>query len=126
MIVKDAVRRTHYSFSVSFGIPGNANARLKVVLIGINSLLQPQLVISSFCKRIRLGQLRRELDVIPQSEIQSEVCAQPPGILDKNAERFVAEAVLGIADTLHQSAGNAEAKRLNRGKLRNAWGETEL
>src|SRR5438105_1380803 len=126
MVEKYPVRRAHNCFSIPSRIPGNAHPRLKVVLVGVNSLLQSELVIRSFRERVRLGKLRREFDVIPQSEIQGKVWAQSPGILNENAERFITEAVLRIAHALHQRAGDTETESLNRRKLRNACGETEL
>src|SRR4051794_35656760 len=126
MIEKYPVRRTHDTFSIASGIPSNTNAWLKIVLVCVDSFLQTQLVICSLREIVRLGQLRRKFDVIPQSKIQCQIRAQSPGVLYEKTKRFIAEAVLRVADALHQRARDTKTERLNWRKLWNACREAEL
>ena len=42
VIVEHSVRRADHGLAVAFRVPGQPNARLEVVLVGLNSLLQSE------------------------------------------------------------------------------------
>ena len=53
VVVEDSVRSTDDGFAVSLGVPGNADAGLNVIFVGLNAFLESQIVVSGLCQCTR-------------------------------------------------------------------------
>src|SRR5580700_4204325 len=98
MVIKDAIRGTDHGLAVALRIPRNAYARLNVVLIGLNSFLNAEVVVSGLRKRVGRFELRRNLHVITYAVIDGEVRAHPPGILPERSNGYVVERIARAAE----------------------------
>ncbi len=116
VIIKDPIRGAEHALAIASRIPCKPNARLKVVLVSLNALLQAQLIVGRESQSIRLAQLGRKLDVIANAKIEGEILPHAERVLPEQSQRFVGKAVPGISDALHQRAGNSQAVGLQPGE----------
>ena len=81
MVKENAVRGAENGLAISVGIPGEAEARLNVVPVGLNSFLQSEGVIGRKSETLRGRELRREFHFVAHTVIQGETGARAPGVL---------------------------------------------
>src|SRR5690349_4167366 len=101
MVVEHPVRSAEHGLTVALGINCQANARLNVVLVSLNSFLQPELVVRGQGKALRLLELGRDLHVVTQTVIQSDFWIYAPGVLPEESQRNVVERIAGAAEALN-------------------------
>src|SRR5580698_1654741 len=118
MIVEQSIRSADHGLTIAPGIPGQADARLYVVLVGLNSFLQSQQVISAERQPRGSFKLRRNLHVITQAVIQCEIAANVPRVLPEKSDRNVVKRIAGAAQALNEISGKSGAVGLHRGKIR--------
>src|SRR5215469_357925 len=118
MVIEHSVRRADDGLAIPLWIEGQADAGLKIVLVGLNSLLQTQHVVCGESQALRCLELWRELDVVTETVVQRDVGTNPPRILPINAERLVRERIAWAAQALNEVARQACAVGLNRGENR--------
>src|SRR5579863_10296504 len=118
MVIEQSIRRSHYGLATPSRIPSNANARLNIVFVGLNPLLQAQQVIGR--KRQPLGrrELRRNFHVVAQAVIQRDGWTDPPRILPEHSDGNILERVAGTANSLHEVSRKSGAVRLHRRQVR--------
>src|SRR6266568_3439606 len=107
MIVKHAIRGTEHGLAIAFWINCQPNARLNVVLVRLNSFLQPELVVRGQSEALRRLELGRNLHVIPQTVVQSDFGIYAPGILPEESQWNVVELVARAPQTLNVNSRNA-------------------
>ena len=73
MVIKHPIRSADHRPAVALGINCQPNARLNVVLVCLNSFLQPELVVRGQSEARRWLELGRNLHVIPQTVVQGEL-----------------------------------------------------
>ena len=78
MIVEQAVGSTNGSLAVALRVPGDAYARLEIVLVSLNPFLQAKNVIAGFCQSDRRLKLGRNFYVVAQTIIKSEIGFDAP------------------------------------------------
>src|ERR1700680_2666689 len=105
MVIEDSVRCTNYCFPITLWIPSDADARLNVIGVGLNALLQSQIVVASQCQRCRRLEPRRKFHVIAHTIVQCKVRTNAPRILPENAERLVREGIVWIAHFFNEVSG---------------------
>src|SRR5260370_29395465 len=91
MVVEDPVRGSDYGFAVSAGVPGESEARLTVVLVGLNTFLQSEGLVGWKRQSYRGLELGREFHVVAHAVVQREIVTNPPGVLPEQSQRFVGE-----------------------------------
>src|SRR5204863_9673499 len=87
MVVEQPVRSAEHRLAIALRIKSQTNARLNVVLVGLNSFLQPELVVRGQSEALRRLEFRRNLHVVAQSVIQSDFGIYAPRILPEESER---------------------------------------
>src|SRR5215470_20423606 len=101
MIVEHSVRRAEDSLAIPSRIDGNPYAWLHIVLVGLNPLLQSEQVIGGQSKPLRRLELRRDLHVVTQPVVQSDLGVYSPRILPEKSQRNVVERIGRAAETLN-------------------------
>ena len=66
MVIEHAIRGADDGFAVAVRIPSHADARLKIILVGLNSFLQSQQVICGKCQSLGWRELGGNLNVVAQ------------------------------------------------------------
>src|SRR5207244_1964867 len=107
MVIKHPIRSADHRPAVALGINCQPNARLNVVLVRLNSFLQPELAIRGQSETLRRLELRRNLNVVAQSVVQSDFGIYAPGILPEKSQWNVVELVARAAETLNVYSRNA-------------------
>src|SRR5579864_5088511 len=97
MVVKHPVRGTNNGLAIAFRVNRDTDARLNIVLVRLDTLLQSEQIVGGKRQSLRRFEFRRNLDVIPHSEIQSDIGIHPPGILPEYADGNIGELVTGTA-----------------------------
>src|ERR1700733_14526227 len=123
MVIKHPVRSAYDRLARSKWIPCHADARLNIVLVGLNSFLQTEQIVSRGCEPLRRFETRRNLDVVAHTIIQSEVLVNAPRVLPEGPDRNVAEGITRTADALNKISRQSGAVSLNRreiGEIRQA------
>src|SRR6516164_1728000 len=118
MVIEDAIRRANHSLAVAVRVPCQADPRLEIVLVSLNSLLKSQSVIGLERERIGWRELWGKLYVVTQAIVQCEVGLDLPGVLPEQAERNVAERIFRVADALDVAVGNSQSVSLDGGESR--------
>src|SRR5664279_436982 len=109
MIVEHPKRGSYHRLSITLGIPCDSDARLKVVLIRLDSFLQPKQVVSGRSQSLRGLELGRNLDVVAHAIVESQVVAGAPAVLPENADRNVMKRVARAAKTLDVVLGHTKS-----------------
>src|ERR1035441_468255 len=91
MIVEHAKRGSYHRLSITLGIPCDSDARLKVVLVCLDSFLQPKQVVSGRSQSLRGLELGRNLDVVADAIVESQVVVGAPAVLPEHTDRNVVE-----------------------------------
>src|SRR5580704_3165787 len=107
MIVENPVRTADHSLAIPLRVPCQSYARLKIILVGLDALLQSQLVVCRLGKGVRFTQLRREFDVVTHTVVECELGSRSPGILPVDAEWLIGKRVRWAANTLDKVLRNA-------------------
>src|SRR6185437_6023399 len=94
-------------------IPSNSNTWLKIVLVGLNSLLQAKVVVARSRKSGRCFELGRNLYVVTHAIIQRQIVPRPPRILPEKSHGEIGKGVTRTAETLDEVARNAQAVSLH-------------
>ena len=113
MVVEDAVGSAYNCFAAGSRIPGDADAWRHIVVIARNALGDAQGVLCSLRPRIDGGKGGRQLNVIADSVIQSQIGANSPGILRKETHGRVGERIVWIANALHEYLRNPQPVSLH-------------
>src|SRR5437879_4133555 len=113
MVVEQTVGRAEHSFAVVLRIPRHAHARLDIVLVGLNSLLQPQKVITGLSKCSRWFELGGNLDVVTNAVVQRHIWPKTPGILPEESQRFIRERVFRTTEPLDEISRKPRAISLH-------------
>src|SRR5437667_8068298 len=107
MVIKHPIRSAYHGPAVALGINCQPNARLNVVLVGLNSFLQSELVVRGQSEALRRLELGRNLHVIPQTVVQCDFGIYAPGILPEKSQWNVVELVARAPQTLNVNSRNA-------------------
>jgi len=114
VIVENSIGAADDRLAVSVRIPGKANSRLDVVLVGLNSLLKIQIVIpgcGESCGRFESG---GNLYIVAKAIVQRNPAVGTPGVLPVQADRNVGKRVAGRSQALYVRPRNSGAVCLNR------------
>src|ERR1700687_471132 len=105
MIVENSVRRTHHGLAVARRIPCQADPRLEVVLVSLNSFLQPKVVVAEGRQPGRRLELGRDFYVVAQAKVECQIRPGAPRILPERPDRDVLEGVAWAAQALYKDRG---------------------
>src|SRR5581483_875812 len=122
VIVEHAVGGADHVLAIALGIPSDADARLEIVLVGLNAFLDSELVVSGGGKTSRRRKLRRNFHVVADAVVERQLVAESPGILKVETKRHVLERIARVAGALNQSARYAETIGLDGGEARETSG----
>src|ERR1019366_3774905 len=112
-------RGSYHRLSITLGIPCDSDARLKVVLVCLDSFLQPKQVVSGRSQSLRGLELGRNLDVVADAIVESQVVAGGPAVLPEHTDRNVVEDIARVAETLDVVLWHTESVGLYSIELRN-------
>src|SRR5208282_894721 len=101
MIKEYSERAANYSLAITLGIPGDAEARLNVVLVGLDSLLQSQQVVGGQSQSLWRLELRRDLDIVTNAIVDGQIMAHAPAVLPEDANRDIVKCIAGAAESLN-------------------------
>src|SRR5215831_8222900 len=121
MVIKHAVGSAHHRLTVSLRIPSDANSRLNIIRVSLNSLLQTEEVIPSLRQRCWRPERRRNLDVVPYSIIQRNRRSNPPRVLPERPNGNVVERVARAANSLDEILWQSCAIGLYRRQRCEIW-----
>src|SRR4029077_7414969 len=114
MIVEHAIRRPHHGLAVSMGIPSYTDARLEIVRVRLNSLLQSQQIVCGQRQSLRWRELGGNLHIVAQPVVKGEPWIDAPRVLPECANGNVLEFVARTADALDEVSWQPCAIRLHR------------
>src|SRR5215469_792068 len=130
VIVKQPVRGSKYGLAVAAGIPGDADPRLNVVRVGLNALLQSEILITEAGESRRRLEGGWDLHVVTQAIIQRQIRASPPRVLPVESDGNVGERISRAAEALNVVTRNAQSVGLYGGKrcdlLRECLGQAAI
>src|SRR5579872_4579979 len=112
MIVENPIRPAQHGLPVALRIPGKAQARLHVVGIRLDALLQTQRIVSCQRQRIWRRKLWREFNVVAHAQVQRKIRLYSPRVLKVDSQRLVGKTVIRIANSLNEILRNSQAIRL--------------
>src|ERR1700719_41581 len=108
MVVEHSIRGADNCLSVSPGVPSEAEARLNIVLVGLNSLLQSESLVGRKRQSRRRLELGWEFHVVAHAIVQREGVAHAPRILPEQSQGLIGERVAGTAETLDEIPRHAK------------------
>src|ERR1700682_2445415 len=114
MIVEKSVACSNDGFTVALGIPRQPETWRDVIVIARNTLDYAERFfrgcVNGRCRR----EQRRNFQVVANSIIQSEIAFYAPAVLREKRERQIVERLIGSADPLNISSGDAQTIGLQR------------
>ena len=109
-----SIRSADDCFAVALGVPGDADAGLNVVGVGLNSFLQSQ---KCYRREGRSGEgreFRRKLHIVANTIVQGEIGRTRQESCQKTPSGLLENESLGTADALNEVSGNASSVGLHR------------
>ena len=117
MVVEHSIGSADDGLAVACGIPRQADARLNIVGVSLNSFLQSEQSVCWKREALRGLERGRKLHVVAQAVVQGDARGDAPGILPERADWNVVERVAGTADALNEISGKPCAIGLYGGEI---------
>src|SRR5215469_6175615 len=107
MVVEHSVRSSDDRLAIPGRIHGHTDARLNIVRIGLDALLQSKDSVRGKRQSLWGFEFRRNLHVVAHTVIQSDLRTDAPRVLPEGANRNVVEGIAGAADALNEISGQS-------------------